>query len=99
MAEERYRSAHQHFIELQDWRQAALVALDLAALYARQDKQSEVLDLVSGLLPALESLNLYPETLSAVRLLRQGLRKMEITQALLAAVREKLQQDPLFHLS
>ena len=99
LAEKRYARAYEELVGLEEWRGAAFAGLDLAVVYSRGDRQPEVLQLLSTLIPILESLELYPETLAAVGLLRKALQETDVTHALLCQVREVLRQDPLLRLS
>ena len=98
-AEGRYSKSYRNLVEREEWRGASFAALDLAALYSRQDMREEMLNVVSKLIPILDSLELHPETVAAVALLSKALADGRIQYGLLAEVRSKLQSDPLLRLS
>ncbi len=98
-AEKRYSEAHGGFVKREYWHRGALAAVDLAIAYARQNKNEQLLELGSELVPNLEKLELYPETLAAVRLLAKAVAETKITSELLCGVREKLRKDPLIQLA
>lgn len=80
------RRAHAGYEKLQDLAHAAVLSLDLAALYLRLERFAEAAQLVAEALPQLASLGLSSEGILGVGLLRQALQ----TEALSTAVLEKV---------
>src|SRR5688500_8859267 len=66
--------------------EAALVALELAALYLEQGRTGDVKRLVAEMVPIFEALEVQPETFAALILFRQAVEREMVTVALVREV-------------
>ncbi len=77
---------------------ASLAALDLAALYHGQNRNEEVMQLTTSVIPIFESLKVHKESNGALMLLRDAVAKNEMTSVVIQEVRDRLERirlDPI----
>jgi len=98
-AREKYAAASAGFEAAGAILYAALVKLDMAILASETSEASEVVEVVTSILPFFESLNLCTETVAGLRLLAEALPQMCETTELLRRLREALRKDPLMGLA
>ena len=87
------------YAEARELKSFGVVSLELAILYAEQERWTEVSNLTAEAVPILQDRKLNEETLAAVRLLGQAFEAQEISAALLCEVRDIVLADPLAALS
>ena len=97
-AEKLYNSSRSRFTDAEEILPASLVSLDLTILYCEMHRHEETIELAAGIIPVLESLKLYPETLEAIAMLSRAVKSREISESLLRSIRFSIQQDPLTKL-
>jgi tetratricopeptide (TPR) repeat protein len=88
-----FREAERHY-------DAALVSLDLAAVWLRQGRTTEILESVEEMIAIFRSLDIQREALAALLMLRGALEKDQATAALLQAVSaeiRRLERQPKRH--
>jgi len=98
-AESLYRTASAGFEELGQTLCSALTNLDLAILHTNHQEWGKACLVAGRIVPILESLNLYPETVAAVGLLSKTVQARQLTQETLQTVRSSLNADPLASLT
>ncbi|HYO14601.1 MAG TPA: tetratricopeptide repeat protein [Thermoanaerobaculia bacterium] len=86
------REARDAFIERGIGFDAALVSLDLAAVYARRGEPGQVKRLAAEMLPIFESRDLHAEALAALAIFRQAAEAEEVTLDLLERMARYLQR-------
>ena len=74
---------------------AALVSLDLAALYARQGRTDEVKRLATEMVPIFESRDVHQEALAALLLFREAAEAEQVTLGLVDRIVTFLQRARL----
>lgn len=94
-AESRYLEASRLLEGLKEPLYLALLQLDLALLYAGQQRMAEVLQIGKTILPVFERLKLYDETLISVQLFGRALSRSAMTTDVLQGVKSALTCDPL----
>ncbi len=94
-AERLFRLARSGYSEAHDLSNFAIISLDLAMLLSEDERWQEAMSLALEAVPILESVRLYPETLTAVSLLSQALESRDVSSLLLRNVRDALNRDPL----
>lgn len=90
-AEAAFREVRRGFVEQANGHDAALVSLDLAILYAGQERQAEIKELAAEMLPLFESRDLHPEVTATLFLFSRAAWSEEVTLQLLRELRRKLQ--------
>jgi tetratricopeptide (TPR) repeat protein len=90
-AEEAFLEVREGFVDDRAAYDAALVCLDLAALYARQGRTGEVRRLVSEMLPVFRACDVHREALAALIVLEKAAGQ-ELTLGLVEEVAGFLQQ-------
>ncbi len=90
MAEVALNEAHQAFLEAEDPWDAALVSLDLAELYALQQRGPELRSLSARLAPLFDSMLLHREALAALRIFRRALETDDVTASLIEETRQQV---------
>ena len=98
VAREKYLTACAGFEVSGASRSVALVKLDLAILASETNRASEVVEVVTDIVPFFESMKLCTETAECLRLLAKALSRMCITPELLRRLRDSLFRDPLVGL-
>jgi tetratricopeptide (TPR) repeat protein len=96
-AEPALREARDAFVERGIGFDAALVSLDLAALYARQGRTEEVKRLATEMVPIFESRDVHEEALAALLLFKEAAEAERVTLGLLdqiAAYLKRARLDP-----
>lgn len=88
-AETAFLEAHQTFLEQGDAYCAAFACLDLAELYAQQDRGTELRSLSIRLAPLFETLQLHREALAALKIFRQALETEELSVAVVSEIRRR----------
>lgn len=88
-AEEYLIAARVGFRSEGDWGTAAIVALDLAILYDEHGQREDMLALVTEVLPVVEALQLLPDRVEIIRLLR-AVSKEQGSHDLLLQARQQL---------
>ena len=91
-AEGAFMEARDGFIEKGVAYNAALISLELAALYSRQGKTSEVKRLVGEMLPIFQSRDIHREALAALMLYRDAVQTETATVALAEEVKTFLEK-------
>ena len=81
--EELMKSARAGFLAVDETATAAVVSLDLAVIFSQQGRASEMIELVGQVLPLLEALDLRPEALVLVTLLKEAMVSSSISAELL----------------
>lgn len=94
-AEKKYITAVQSLEDSGESLYRSLVLLDLAVMYAEQDRSLDVIRICKSIYPVFESLKIYEETLASVRLLGQAIADSRITVDLLRDLRASFLRDPL----
>ncbi|MCP4662337.1 MAG: helix-turn-helix transcriptional regulator [bacterium] len=92
-AETAFLDARAAFLKMEDYHDAALVCLDLADLYIRQKRPSELQELTSSLVPLFNTLKLRGEKLLSFKILCGAVESREATAALVENVRVHLQDS------
>jgi tetratricopeptide (TPR) repeat protein len=92
-AELAYQEALQGFIERGIGYDAALVAMDLALLYLRQGRTSEVKRLAEEMIPIFQAQDVHREALGALRLFQEAARREEITMEQVRSLVKYLQES------
>lgn len=87
LAEQIFIEVHQSFLKTDDAYDSALACLDLAELYARQDRKVEMHSLSARLAPLFEALQLQREALAALKILRRGLEAQHLTTSVIDELR------------
>lgn len=82
-AEEGFRLVRDGFLQEGNAYDAALVALELATMYAEQGRTGEVKALAEEMVPAFEAQDVHRETLAALILFRDAARTEKVTLAFL----------------
>lgn len=91
-AEEAFLEVREGFIDDRAAFDAALVSLDLAALYARQGRTTEVRRLVSEMLPVFRACDVPREAIAALIVLEKAAEREQMTLGLLEEVAGFLKQ-------
>lgn len=91
-AEAAYREVRRAFIERDLGYDAALVSLDLAALYAAEDRPADVKALAEEMLPIFRSRDVHREAMAALLIFQRAARAEEVTLALVRQVAAYLRQ-------
>lgn len=91
-AEPALREARDAFVERGIGFDAALVSLDLAAVYARRGEPGEVKRFAAEMLPIFESRDLHTEAVAALAIFRQAAEAEEVTLDLLERMARYLQR-------
>lgn len=91
-AERSFQQVRTGFEEAELPYDAALVSLDLAALWLRQSRTVEIRHLLDGILAVFKARNIRREAIGAVLMLKEALRKDTATLTLLQAVESDLQR-------
>lgn len=86
------REARRAFIEAGIAVDAALVALDLAGVLARQRRHAEVRELAAEMVAIFRSRQIHTELLAALLLFQQAAEKERVTAVLIEKVAEQLRQ-------
>lgn len=89
-AEDFFCEARAGFIALSELGYAAVAAVDLAALYHRQGRGSEVVKVAAEAIPTLEGIQMFPDAIAALELLRREVAASHISFEALNAVRASL---------
>lgn len=92
MAEEAFQEVRGGFEEFELPYDAALVSLDLAAIWLQRGRTSEVKDLVDETVAIFRARNIRREAIAALLMLREALQKEQATVALLRTVASELQR-------
>ncbi|HEY7215079.1 MAG TPA: hypothetical protein VIC28_10645 [Thermoanaerobaculia bacterium] len=71
---------------------AAVVSLDLSAVWLRQGRTAEIRDLVDGMIVVFKSRNIQREAFGALLMLKAALQRNQATAALIQAVAAELRQ-------
>lgn len=87
LAEKHFATARIGFTKEDEPFQSAMVTLDLALLLAEQGRSTEVLRLVSELIPVFEGLKAHREALLTLRLLEQAVAAREVSTKSLKKIR------------
>ena len=82
-AEERYREVARGFMERQMGYDAALVSLDLAVLYAREERWDEAQTVAAEILPAFAARDVQREAMAALIAFQEAVSKRTLTVRLL----------------
>ncbi len=90
-AEKAFLDARAAFLDMEDYHDAALVCLDLADLYIRRQRPTELQELTSSLVPLFNTLKLRGEKLLSFKILCDAVESREATSALVENVRQHLQ--------
>ncbi len=102
-AEEKLLEARQGFLVMGDIGFAAGTALELASVYAQQDRNpAEIMKLTMEAISIFESLNIHPEALVALRLLRETVEKQRFSTGIRQNIRtflEEIRRDPTASIS
>ena len=85
-AEAAYLEVRRGFIELEDAYDAALVSLELGALYTRQNRTADLKRLVAEMLPIFESRDLHQQALAALSLFRQAVERETLSVRMIEEV-------------
>ena len=96
-AEKAFVEVRQAFVEEEIAYDAALVSLDLAAVYAEQGRTAEMRRLAAEMLPIFESRDVHREALAALIIFRQAAEAERASLALvqeIAAYLQKARHDP-----
>jgi tetratricopeptide (TPR) repeat protein len=91
-AEKSYRKAFEGFLKMGFGYDAALVALDLALLYLRQGRTSEVKRLARQMIPIFQAQDVHREALAALALFQKAARREEVTVEQLLRLVKYLQE-------
>lgn len=91
-AERLYRAARDGFVEQQTGYDAALVSLDLAALYLDQERSREVRQLAEEMLPIFRSQDIHREAMAALLLFHDAAQKETASLPLVRRITRYLQQ-------
>jgi tetratricopeptide (TPR) repeat protein len=96
-AEEALVEARRGFIEQGDGFWAALVCLDLAALYAAQSRAAEMRRLAEEMLPLFQSRDIHREAIAALIVFQQAVRMEKLSADLLDEIRSFLRRARTDH--
>lgn len=94
VAERLFEEVRAAFVELDMPYDAALVSLDLAALYLEQDRAYKLRDLAVRLFPVFQSHKVHREAMAALILYREALSTHAIDLELIGRLTEYLQEAP-----
>ena len=96
-AERSLLAARDGFLGLGIGYDAAMVSLDLALVYLRQERSAEILRLAEEMFPIFESQDVHREAIAALRLFQEAARREEVTADLvrdLAVYFREARRDP-----
>jgi len=91
-AEERLTWAQRGFVAQEIAYDAALVSLDLAAVYAEQGRTGDLKELAAHMLPIFQSRDIHREALAALAFFRQAVEMETATAALVRRLHDFLQR-------
>ncbi len=91
-AELQLRTARQGFEELHCAGHVAIVTLDLAVLYAKQQRSTEAQQLTLEVIPILEGLHHCVEAMVCLGLLQEAIKTNDLQADLFLEIRERLEQ-------
>ncbi len=94
-AEQFFVAARGGYEEYGEHSSFGIISLDLAILYAEQDRWERVPEVAGRAVSILGSAGLHEETLASVRLLAEAIDAGEVSELLIRQVRDALLQDPL----
>lgn len=94
-AEEAYRAVRDGFLRQGVGYDAALVALDLAVLYAEQGRTTELKRVAEEIVPVFESQDVHREAAGALLLFRDAVRAEQVTLRYLAELSRYLEEARL----
>ncbi|MCP4657672.1 MAG: helix-turn-helix transcriptional regulator [bacterium] len=100
-AEDCFREALQGFIDLAESYYAAVVAIELAVLYAEEDRGTEAIELAAGTIPFFEAFKNQREATAALELIQEAVAHSSFAVPVgkeLRAYLNALWKDPLFPL-
>ncbi|MEM7050665.1 MAG: tetratricopeptide repeat protein [Acidobacteriota bacterium] len=93
-AEALYRSAQDKFLKAELDYDAALVCLDLAAIYSCQGRHGEMKQLAEAMLPIFRSRQIGREAIAALLVFREAVEMEQVSLGLVREVAEHLRQLP-----
>jgi len=96
-AELLFKGARTGFQRLGNIGCTSLIDLDLALLYLKQNRNTEVTHLAAGVIPIFQGLRIHEEANTAFELLQRAMAKRELTAEILTGVRnllERIRLDP-----
>jgi len=96
VAESLYEEARNGFLDLGRAGEAATVSLDLAIIYAKENRSADVVAMVSQVVPLFDALKIHPQALVGLTLLKQALRSEQVSLRLLERIRSSAEglQNP-----
>ncbi|MCP4664493.1 MAG: tetratricopeptide repeat protein [bacterium] len=92
LAERSLLDAYRGFQELGYVGEAALVGLDLAALYLQQERLADVKRMTLGVVPLIESIENHPGAGRCLSLLRDAIEKDQLTLLVIQEIRAELEE-------
>ncbi len=98
-AERLYLEAEAGFEEFGHNTYQALTCLDRAILHTESKQWDVAFSMATKIVPVLRSLELYPETTTAIAMLAKALLEIELSQQVLQGVRHSMRLDPLVQLA
>ena len=93
-AEEAFRTAREGFRVHDIPYDFALVSIELALVYARQNRTTEVKQLAAEMVPIFRSRHIHREALAALTLFRQAVEQENITVGTLRKIIDRLERAP-----
>ena len=97
-AEQSFLQVRAGFLEAEQPYDSALVSLDLAAVWLRQGRTSDIVELVDEMVAVFRARNIQREAIAALLMLREALQKDQATSALLQTVSaglRRLERSPV----
>jgi tetratricopeptide (TPR) repeat protein len=89
-AEQRFREARESFEAVKMPYDVALVSLDMAALWLRAGRTSEIMDLIDGTITIFRSRGIRREAIGMLLVVREAFQKRQMTEALLRTAAAEL---------
>ncbi|MFN7961821.1 MAG: hypothetical protein U0002_11165 [Thermoanaerobaculia bacterium] len=86
--------AREMYLELEHHADAALISLELAAVYALEGRTAEVKELAREVLPYFQAANIHREALAAILIFREAAEADTVSLALVREVARRLRETP-----
>lgn len=91
-AEERFREARASFEQAKLFYEVALVSLDMAALWLREGRTTEIMRLIDETIAIFRTRKIQREAIGTLLVLRKALQKDQATEALIRSMATELQR-------
>jgi hypothetical protein len=97
-AEKQFQLGLNRLSDLEEPLYTALLLLDLALLYSETKRLTKTIEISIQILPIFESMKLYDETMSVIRLFSIAIIQTNVTSSILRDLRHSLERDPLLEV-